>query len=187
MECPGGSLKTQCQKCRLHVGKEFVPPIGDLVTRKIILVGEGPGDKENIKRRPFVGPAGQCLQSGLSDLGLCTGDLYVTNVVKHQPPGNRKPTVDEIRACVESFLSKELQGFTGPIVCLGRTAAETVAAHYNISIPQSRWRGVTIGNVTFTWHPSYVIRNGDYSVEGSTANKLYCEMKTDILKAWSNR
>jgi uracil-DNA glycosylase family 4 len=100
---------------------------------KVMLVGEQPGDREDMEGKPFIGPAGAILDRALDEAGLTPGDAYVTNAVKHfswEPRGKRrihkKPRVSEMKAC-RPWLEAEIEA-VGPavIVCLGATAARTL-------------------------------------------------------------
>jgi uracil-DNA glycosylase family 4 len=88
-----------CTKCRLHQGtRNGVPGEGN-PHAEILFVGEGPGFHEDAQGRPFVGPAGKLLTDMLARAGLKREDVFITNIVKHRPPGNRDPMPDEIEAC----------------------------------------------------------------------------------------
>jgi uracil-DNA glycosylase len=88
-----------CTKCRLHQGtRNGVPGEGN-PNAEILFVGEGPGFHEDAQGRPFVGPAGKLLDEMLTRAGLKREDVFIANIVKHRPPGNRDPMPDEIEAC----------------------------------------------------------------------------------------
>lgn len=111
---------TNCHKCVLaHSRKQAVPGAG-LANAEIILIGEGPGFHENEQGLPFVGQAGNFLNELLETAGLKREDVYITNVVKCRPPGNRDPEVDELDAC-KLYLEKQIT-IIDPlvIVTLGR-------------------------------------------------------------------
>jgi DNA polymerase len=96
-----------CTKCRLHQGtRNGVPGEGNPKT-EILFVGEGPGYHEDVQGRPFVGPAGQLLNDMLGRAGLKREDVFITNIVKHRPPGNRDPMPDEMAACTE-YLERQI-------------------------------------------------------------------------------
>lgn len=111
---------TNCHKCVLaHSRKQAVPGAGP-ANAEIILIGEGPGFHENEQGLPFVGQAGNFLNELLETAGLKREDVYITNVVKCRPPGNRDPEVDELDAC-KLYLEKQIT-IIDPlvIVTLGR-------------------------------------------------------------------
>jgi DNA polymerase len=88
-----------CTKCRLHQGtRNGVPGEGN-PNAEILFVGEGPGFHEDAQGRPFVGAAGNLLNEMLARAGLKREDVFIANIVKHRPPGNRDPMPDEIEAC----------------------------------------------------------------------------------------
>ena len=88
-----------CTKCRLHQGtRNGVPGEGN-PNAEILFIGEGPGANEDAQGRPFVGAAGKLLTEMLARAGLTRDDVFIANIVKHRPPGNRDPMPDEIDAC----------------------------------------------------------------------------------------
>jgi len=136
----------------------------------IMLVGEQPGDQEDLAGRPFVGPAGKILDKALAEAGIVRRDLYVTNAVKHfkwEPQGKRrkhkKPTATEIAAC-RPWLEAEIEVVKPRvIVCLGVTAAQAV---FGKAVRLNEMRGrpwsTSIAPIVFvTVHPSAVLRHPD--------------------------
>ena len=109
-----------CTKCRLHQGtRNGVPGEGN-PEAEIMFVGEGPGFHEDAQGKPFVGAAGQLLTEMLGRAGLTRDDVFITNIVKHRPPGNRDPMPDEIAACSE-YLERQIALIKPAlIVTLGR-------------------------------------------------------------------
>jgi uracil-DNA glycosylase len=109
-----------CTKCRLHEGpRNGVPGEGNPES-EILFVGEGPGFHEDAQGRPFVGPAGKLLTEMLARAGLKREDVFITNIVKHRPPGNRDPMPDEIEACW-GYLERQIAEIQPKlIVSLGR-------------------------------------------------------------------
>ena len=111
------SVCTDCDLCRSRV--KAVPGEGP-ATAEIMFIGEGPGWHENQQGRPFVGAAGQFLNELLASIGLKREDVYITNVVKCRPPGNRDPLPDEVAAC-SKYLDAQLELIKPKvIVTLGR-------------------------------------------------------------------
>ncbi len=134
---------------------------------RTVLIGEVPGDDEDLSGHPFVGPSGQLLDKALAELGLDRRDFYVTNAVKHfkfVPRGKRrlhaKPSPSEQRAC-RPWLERELEALRPQrIVCLGATAAQAVLGR-GFRLMASRGRWFELGNgarVLATVHPSWVLR-----------------------------
>jgi DNA polymerase len=109
-----------CQKCPLYrLAKNPVPGAGD-VNAEIMFIGEGPGEKEDELGLPFVGKAGKLLDEMLASIELERKDVYIANVVKHRPPGNRDPKPEEVEACWP-YLQKQIEIIAPKlIVCLGR-------------------------------------------------------------------
>jgi len=109
-----------CTNCRLHQGtRNGVPGEGN-PEAEILFVGEGPGANEDAQGRPFVGAAGNLLSDMLARAGLKREDVFITNIVKHRPPGNRDPMPDEIAACSE-YLERQIAEIKPVlIVTLGR-------------------------------------------------------------------
>jgi DNA polymerase len=150
----------ECRRCKLHTGRtNIVFGVGNPSAR-LMFVGEGPGADEDEKGEPFVGRAGQLLTQIIKAMGLAREEVYIANVVKCRPPGNRNPEPDEIEAC-SPFLHAQIASI-GPtvIVALGKFAAQTLL---HTETPISRLRGQfhSLGGVAVmpTFHPSYLLRN----------------------------
>ncbi len=129
----------------------------------VVFVGEAPGEEEDQQKRPFVGRAGRYLNQKLQEVGLKREEVYITNVVKSRPPGNRKPTPKEMQTCLP-YLRKEIEIINPKlIVCLGATALEGILGK---SLPISKHRGQFFEypydrriKVFLTYHPAYILRN----------------------------
>jgi uracil-DNA glycosylase family protein len=159
-----------CQACDLYKrGTQTVFGEG-AVRAELMLIGEQPGDQEDLAGRPFVGPAGQLLDRALEEAGIDRADAYVTNVVKHfkwEPRGKRrihkKPNAGEIAAC-RPWLDAEIQ-LVKPraIVCLGATAAQALLGK-TFKVTQHRGEFVPSALapiVLATVHPSALLRAPD--------------------------
>ena len=159
-----------CRGCDLYLhATQAVFGEGPALAR-IVMVGEQPGDKEDLAGHPFVGPAGALLNRAMEDAGIDRSDVYVTNAVKHfkfEPRGKRrihkKPSDTEIAAC-KPWLWAELQR-TRPevIVCLGATAARSVIGkeHHLLQRRGQFFPHSTGASVTATVHPSSILRAPD--------------------------
>jgi uracil-DNA glycosylase family protein len=132
----------------------------------IFLVGEQPGDREDLQGKPFVGPAGQLLDKCLESAGVDRGKVYITNAVKHfkwEPRGkirlHKKPNSLEIAAC-RPWLDKEITAVRpGIIVCLGATAAQDLlGSGFRLTKHRGEVFPTSIGPVTATIHPSAILR-----------------------------
>ncbi|HDO22855.1 MAG TPA: uracil-DNA glycosylase, partial [Nitrospirae bacterium] len=89
-----------CRKCRLHEGRKNIVFGEGNPDCEIMFIGEGPGADEDIQGRPFVGKAGQLLTNLIKKMGSDRNDVYIANIVKCRPPGNRNPLPDEARTCM---------------------------------------------------------------------------------------
>ncbi len=149
-----------CQRCRLHQGRNRIVFGEGSSTARLVFVGEGPGFEEDQQGRPFVGKAGKLLDRMIRAIGLQREEVYICNVVKCRPPNNRTPQADEIDAC-SPFLVQQLQAMDPKVICtLGSCATQTLLATTKpISGLRGRvhhWRGVP---VICTYHPAYLLRN----------------------------
>ena len=151
-----------CRRCKLAAGRNtLVFGVGS-PTAELMFVGEGPGADEDAQGEPFVGRAGQLLTKMIEAMGYRREEVYIANVVKCRPPGNRNPEPDEIEAC-EPFLRRQIEA-VGPrvIVALGKFAAQTLLRS---AIPITKLRGTwsTYGGVKLmpTFHPAYLLRIPD--------------------------
>ena len=114
-----------CRKCRLWQGAKHAVPGEGPITAKVMLVGQNPGAEEDETGRPFVGRAGKFLNKVLAENGIKREELFVTNIVKHVTPQNRKPFADEVAACVP-YLTTQINIIKPKIiVLLGASARET--------------------------------------------------------------
>ena len=170
-----------CQACHLYENAtQTVFGEGNAGSR-LMLVGEQPGDKEDLAGHPFVGPAGQLLDRALVEAGIDRDTVYVTNVVKHfkwTPRGKRrihqKPNAEEIAAC-RPWLEAEIDA-VGPnvVTCLGATAAQALLGRqFRVTKERGQLRELTIGHrtplVMATIHPSAILRADDADREGEYA------------------
>jgi uracil-DNA glycosylase len=128
---------------------------------KLMIVGEGPGEDEDLQGRPFVGRSGQLLDKILEAAGLSRETIYIANIVKCRPPSNRVPEALEAKTCTGLWLNRQLELIKPQIIIpLGATALEFFAGEKR-SITQSRgkffeWQGIQIFPM---FHPAYLLRN----------------------------
>jgi len=109
-----------CTKCDLHFSRKLAVPGEGPASSEIMFIGEGPGFHENEQGRPFVGAAGKFLDELLAKIGMKRNDVYIANIVKCRPPGNRDPEPGEVQAC-SSYLERQIQAINPKvIVTLGR-------------------------------------------------------------------
>jgi uracil-DNA glycosylase family 4 len=122
-----------CTKCRLHAGRTHAVPGEGSAATEVVFVGEGPGATEDQQGRPFVGAAGGLLTELLGSIGWPRKDVFITNVVKCRPPGNRDPEADEIAACAP-YLQRQLEALDPALVItLGRFSLQTFMPGARIS------------------------------------------------------
>lgn len=143
-----------CQQCQLSVSRKNAVPGEGLATTEVMFIGEGPGFYENEQGRPFVGPAGNFLNELLQRAGLQREKVYITNVVKCRPPGNRDPLPEELEACSQ-FLDRQIAAINPlVIVTLGRYSMAKFMPNVRISDVhgQSRWVGGRL--IVAMFHPA---------------------------------
>ena len=163
---PGAALRrvegasAGCTRCKLSRGRTtIVFGSGDAEAR-LVIIGEGPGEEEDRQGKPFVGRAGQLLTKMLESVGITREEVYITNIVKCRPPGNRNPEPEEIAACAP-YLAGQLAAIQPGVIC----ALGTFAAQYLLKTrePISRLRGQLhrLGGavVVPTFHPAFLLRN----------------------------
>jgi uracil-DNA glycosylase len=149
---------TACELCRSR--NKSVPGVGD-THAQWLFVGEAPGAEEDAKGEPFVGQAGRLLDNMLAALGLARGaNVYIANVLKCRPPGNRTPEPLETEAC-RPYLDRQIELIRPRlIVALGKSAATTLlnvdASIASLRGRVHRYRGVPL---VVTYHPAYLLRN----------------------------
>lgn len=143
-----------CTKCQLYKGaKNGVPGEGP-AHPDIMLIGEGPGFHEDQQGRPFVGAAGKFLEELLGLIGLKREDVFITNVVKHRPPGNRDPEPDELTACAD-YLDRQIKILNPKvIVTLGRYSMAKFFPNAKISAIHGQARKVDGRLVVAMFHPA---------------------------------
>ena len=150
----------QCTACKLHRTRHrTVPGVGDRAPTWMI-VGEGPGEQEDQRGEPFVGAAGRLLDAMLAAIGKRRGHgVYITNVVKCRPPGNRNPEAEEIAACAPYLRRQIALAQPKLLLAVGKTAAQTLL---NRDATVGALRGSTAQYETtpvqVTYHPSYLLR-----------------------------
>jgi uracil-DNA glycosylase len=175
-----------CRACDLwKTGTQTVFGEG-LEKAEVMMVGEQPGDREDIEGRPFVGPAGRVLDQALEQVGIDRDLVYVTNVVKHfkwRPRGKRrihqKPNLEEIRAC-RPWLEGEL-ALVKPrvLVCLGSVAAQALLGR-QFRVTRERGRFVEsplAERVTATVHPSSILRAGDDEARREAMQQFVADLR----------
>jgi|SRR5579859_246718 len=149
-----------CTRCRLHQGRtKLVFGVGN-VNAELMFVGEGPGADEDAQGEPFVGRAGQLLNNMIGAMGLKREDVYIANVVKCRPPGNRTPEKDECDTC-SPFLMRQIDVIKPKvIVALGAVAAKNLLAlNDSMANLRGRWYDFRVSKLLVTYHPAYLLRD----------------------------
>lgn len=149
-----------CKRCPLYKDKtNYV--FGEGPSRAFLMfVGEAPGAEEDKQGRPFVGRAGQLLTKIIESIGLQRKDVFIANILKCRPPGNRPPLPTEIAAC-SPYLIRQIELIKPKVICaLGKFSAQTLL---NTDVPISKLRGRFFSyqgiKLMPTYHPAYLLRN----------------------------
>ncbi len=157
------SLKRECAACRgcslWETRHRLVFGVGN-ENAELMFIGEGPGEQEDLRGEPFVGPAGKLLDDMLAMIDLDRSRVYIANIVKCRPPGNRDPLGIEQDAC-SGWLERQI-ALVDPkvIVCLGRIAAmRFIGPDFRITREHGTWYDVDGRRVTATFHPSALLRD----------------------------
>jgi uracil-DNA glycosylase family 4 len=169
-----------CTRCKLQKGrKNIVFGEGD-PSAALVFIGEGPGQEEDLQGRPFVGAAGQLLTDIIvKGMKLTRGDVYICNIVKCRPPGNRNPEPDEIEAC-EPFLISQLEAIKPKvIVALGNVAVKTLLkTKEGITTLRGKWKTYQGIPLMPTFHPAYLLRNpSDKKLVWEDIKKVIAELE----------
>lgn len=173
-----------CEACGLCKSRKRTVPGAGPVNARLVIVGEGPGQHEDEQGLPFVGPSGQLLTDVLRLLEHERSEVFVTNIVKCRPPGNRNPLPDEIASC-RPFLIEQLESIEPTcVLALGKVAANvlTYPSGFDSMLPlrllrkyTQRMRDLDLP-VVCTYHPAYVLRQND--------PRTYHKFKQDIARAF---
>lgn len=150
----------ECTACQLCSGRTQVVFGVGCRNADIMLIGEGPGEQEDLRGEPFVGPAGQLLDDMLSIIDLNRQNVYIANIVKCRPPRNRDPEDREQDACM-AYLQNQIQ-LVQPkiIICLGRIAAKRIIdPSYRITQDHGKWHQIRDIWTTAIYHPSALLRD----------------------------
>ena len=149
-----------CTRCRLASGRTLAVPGEGNERSDVLLVGEGPGFREDQLGRPFVGPAGSLLEELLRSIGWERRDVYITNVVKCRPPGNRDPEPDEKDACAPYLVRQEVALDPVIIVTLGRHSLQRYLPSARIGAVHGTLRPAGERFVFPMYHPAAALHQG---------------------------
>jgi len=163
----------ECRKCPLWENTHHAVPGEGAVGAGLMLIGEAPGKQEDLTGRPFVGRAGKLLEGLLTGIGLTRDDVFIANIVKHRPPGNRDPRDEEISACTP-YLEEQIR-IVRPkvIVMLGRHSSRYILSFLPVEFDRiTEIRGTVYPGLLFghpvrlipTLHPAAALYNPAYRV-----------------------
>jgi len=152
-----------CTNCRLHATRtRAVPGEGDPDT-EVVFVGEGPGEQEDRQGRPFIGASGQLLTELIESIGWRRDDVFITNVVKCRPPGNRDPLPDEVAAC-SAYLRRQLEVLDpAVVVTAGKFSlnsfrpGERISASHGTATPVDPSSGARNALAFAMYHPAFAL------------------------------
>jgi uracil-DNA glycosylase family 4 len=149
-----------CTRCALHKGRNKIVFGDGSPTARLMFVGEGPGADEDAQGIPFVGKAGQLLNNMIAAMGLKREEVYIANVVKCRPPGNRTPEPDEANTC-SPFLFRQIDVIRPQVlVALGATAATyLLGARQPLAGLRGRVHAFRGMQLIITYHPAYLLRD----------------------------
>jgi len=141
-----------CTKCRLSETRRHAVPGEGNSSARVIFVGEGPGEQEDVQGRPFVGAAGKLLTELLGSIGLGRDDVYITNVVKCRPPNNRPPRKDEAGVC-RKYLERQISITRPKVICpMGNSA---IRAFLDSEKGVTSLHGMPVEKDFITYFPMY--------------------------------
>ena len=163
-----------CRRCKLWQGRKNIVFGSGNPKAELVFVGEGPGADEDEQGLPFVGRAGQLLTDMIEKgLKIPRAEVYICNIVKCRPPGNRKPERDEVAACRE-FVERQIESIRPRVICvLGATAAETILeSRESMGNLRGRWYEFRGFPVMVTYHPAFLLRDPSRKAETWTDLKL---------------
>jgi uracil-DNA glycosylase family 4 len=150
-----------CNLCELHYSRKLAVPGEGPANSDIMFIGEGPGFHENVQGRPFVGAAGKFLEELLANIGMKREDVFITNVVKCRPPGNRDPKPEEIDTCTSKYLERQIQAINPKvIVTLGRFSMGLFLPNVKISDVHGQARQIKSRLVVPMYHPAAALHQG---------------------------
>lgn len=145
---------TRCENCQLHFSRKNAVPGEGAATAEIMFIGEGPGFHENEQGRPFVGPAGKFLDELLENAGYKRSQVFIANVVKCRPPGNRDPLPEELAAC-GVYLNRQIETIDPRvIVTLGRISMGKFLPYARISEVHGKPFWVNERLIVAMYHPA---------------------------------
>ena len=150
-----------CTLCELHHSRNVAVPGEGPENSEIMFIGEGPGFHENEQGRPFVGAAGKFLEELLTKIDLSREQVFITNVVKCRPPGNRDPQPEEVETCTKTYLDRQIQAINPKvIVTLGRFSMNLLIPNTKISNVHGQSYKIKGRLVVPMYHPAAALHQG---------------------------
>lgn len=145
---------SDCSRCKLHMSRKNAVPGDGPANSEIMFIGEGPGFHENEQGLPFVGAAGRFLDELLEGIGLSRQSVFITNIVKCRPPGNRDPEPEEMEAC-SAYLERQIKAINPKvIVTLGRFSMARYFPKAKISVIHGQAKNINGRLVVPMYHPA---------------------------------
>ena len=150
-----------CTLCELHHSRNVAVPGEGPENSEIMFIGEGPGFHENEQGRPFVGAAGKFLEELLAKIDMSREQVFITNVVKCRPPGNRDPQPEEVETCTKTYLDRQIQAINPKvIVTLGRFSMNLLIPNTKISNVHGQSYQIKGRLVVPMYHPAAALHQG---------------------------
>lgn len=171
-----------CKKCKLSQSRTNIVLGTGNRQAEIMLIGEGPGADEDREGIPFVGKAGKLMNQALIGLGINREELYIANIVKCRPPGNRNPEADETLSCIDYLRSQVILVKPKIIVLLGSVALKNILGEeYGITASRGKW--VEKKGILYmpTWHPAALLRDETKKIEFWRDLKEVIRKKSEII------
>ncbi len=153
-------IVANCKKCPLAKTRTNIVFGDGNINSKILFVGEGPGQKEDLTGLPFVGRSGELLDELLKEINLSRKKIYIANIIKCRPPNNRDPLPGEINACI-NYLRWQFKIINPEIIiCVGRIAAQKIIKKdFRITKEHGKWFQKKNIEIMATFHPAALLRN----------------------------
>ncbi|MES0359520.1 MAG: uracil-DNA glycosylase [Anaerolineales bacterium] len=152
---------SNCTLCELHHSRNVAVPGEGPENSDIMFIGEGPGFHENEQGRPFVGAAGKFLEELLAKIDMSREQVFITNVVKCRPPGNRDPQPEEVETCTKTYLDRQIQAINPKvIVTLGRFSMNLLIPNTKISNVHGQSYQIKGRLVVPMYHPAAALHQG---------------------------
>jgi DNA polymerase len=175
---------SECTLCELHHSRKRAVPGEGPAQAGIIFIGEGPGFHENEQGRPFVGAAGKFLEELLGKIGMRREQVYITNVVKCRPPGNRDPRPEEVDMCTRTYLDRQIQAINPKVVVtLGRYSMGLFLPNAKISSVHGQAMQVKGRLVVPMYHPAAALHQQSLKPISSRAQGTL--LKFQMMRKWS--